>query len=232
MGGGMAPKGYSQGADGLDNPEQEPTVWQLGSSVEVAWAISANHGGGYSYRLCKKSDGVSEECFQRTPLRFSGETSHIIDSQGTFINSFPMTKVTEGTTPAGSEWARDPVPGCNMCEDAIAACGQPLDPVSMNETGGGYSGAWDQQVNCYGSCCGAASSKVSGVCPAEQNSTLLSAVIQDLAKMSQTGASWTEFLSLTISKKATICSVGDGTVRSPLRYGRIVRTFTSLAMGL
>jgi hypothetical protein len=38
------------------------------------------------------------------------------------VNSFPMTKVTEGTTPVGSEWARDPVPGCNICDDAIAQC--------------------------------------------------------------------------------------------------------------
>lgn len=163
--GGTAPKGYQQGSDGLNAPEHEPTVWQLGASVEVAWAISANHGGGYSYRLCKKSDGVSEECFQRTPLRFEGETSYIIDNQGNIINSFPMTKVTQGTTPSGSEWARDPIPGCKVCDDAIAECGQPLDPVPLNETGGGYSDPWNAQVTCYGMCCGAGSSKAHGACP-------------------------------------------------------------------
>ena len=32
--------------------------------AEVAWAIQANHGGGYQYRLCKKSEKPTEECFQ------------------------------------------------------------------------------------------------------------------------------------------------------------------------
>merc|ERR1719471_1607873 len=76
-----------------------------------------------------------------------------------------MTKVTEGTWPKGSEWARDPIPGCKTCEDAHATCGDPLTPVPLNETGGGYRDAWNTQVNCYGSCCGASSSKAHGVCP-------------------------------------------------------------------
>merc|ERR1711865_685045 len=89
----------NQGDDGLLATEQEPTVWQLGSSVEVAWAIAANHGGGYSYRLCKKSDGISEECFQRTPLKFAGNTSFVINPDGSTFE-FPMKKVTQGTSPA------------------------------------------------------------------------------------------------------------------------------------
>ena len=36
------------------------TEWSIGATVEVAWAITANHGGGYSYRLCKVPEsGVS-----------------------------------------------------------------------------------------------------------------------------------------------------------------------------
>jgi len=163
--GGTPPPGIAQNLDGLEMPEMAPTYWQLGTSVEVAWAIAANHGGGYSYRLCKKSEGISEECFQRTPLKFDGNTSYIIDHTGKITNTFEMTKVTEGTTPPGSEWARDPVPGCNMCDDAIAQCGEPLDPVPLNETGGGYSDPWNSQVTCYGMCCGAGSSKEHGVCP-------------------------------------------------------------------
>jgi len=163
--GGTPPPGREQGMDGLDLPEMEPTAWQLGSVVDVAWAISANHGGGYHYRLCKKSDGISEECFQRTPLKFAGNTSFIVDHNGEIQSEFPMTKVTEGTWPEGSEWARDPVPGCKTCENAFEECGAPLDPVPLNETGGGYTDAWNLQVDCYGSCCGASSSKAHGVCP-------------------------------------------------------------------
>jgi len=162
--GGTAPHGFAQGSDGKDAPEMEATIWQLGSSVEVAWAIAANHGGGYSYRLCKKSDGISEECFQRTPLKFAGNTSFVINPDGSTFE-FPMTKVTQGTSPAGSEWARDPIPGCKVCEDSLAHCGAPLPPVPSDQQGGGYSDPWNAQVDCYAGCCGGQSSKAHGVCP-------------------------------------------------------------------
>merc|ERR1711959_727612 len=35
----------------------------------------------------------------------------------------------------------------------------------MNESGGSSKDAWDRQVNCYATCCGASSSKAHGVCP-------------------------------------------------------------------
>jgi hypothetical protein len=43
-----------------------------GTYVEVAWGPLYNHGGGYSYRLCPLDNGggITEECFQRTPLQF------------------------------------------------------------------------------------------------------------------------------------------------------------------
>jgi len=52
--GGFSPKGIPQGLDGLRMPKipGEAVVWTKGMEAEVAWAISANHGGGYSYRLC------------------------------------------------------------------------------------------------------------------------------------------------------------------------------------
>merc|ERR1712032_1480968 len=163
--GGNAPKGTTQGQDGLEMPEMPATAWQIGSTVEVAWAISANHGGGYHYRLCKKSDGVSEECFQRTPLKFAGNTSFIMHNDGSIEKEFPMRKVTVGTYPEGSEWAMDPIPGCRTCDDAQAQCGNPLEPKAEDEEGGGYSDPWNAQVNCYGACCGSASSKAHGECP-------------------------------------------------------------------
>ena len=38
--------------------------WKAGSSVEVAWGVRYNHGGGYSYRLCPASEKLTEACFQ------------------------------------------------------------------------------------------------------------------------------------------------------------------------
>merc|ERR1719401_3332275 len=141
-----------------------PTMWKLGSAVQVAWAIAANHGGGYSYRLCKKTETVSEKCFQRTPLKFAGNTSFIIQPDGSTFE-FPMTKVTIGTGPSASEWARDPVPGCKMCESALKTCGAPLKPVPENQPGGSWTDPWETQVNCYAACCGSSSSKAHGICP-------------------------------------------------------------------
>ena len=48
------------------NAETQPpidapiTFWELGSVQEVAWAVGANHEGGYSYRLCKIPEGKYE----------------------------------------------------------------------------------------------------------------------------------------------------------------------------
>merc|ERR1711909_249599 len=57
------------------------TTWERGTSAEVGWGMIANHGGGYSYRLCKVGldgpGGVTEECFQKTPLRFASEDSWV-----------------------------------------------------------------------------------------------------------------------------------------------------------
>ena len=43
--------------------------------------MSANHGGGYSYRLCKIPEegksGLTEECFQKMPLRFASNEQYV-----------------------------------------------------------------------------------------------------------------------------------------------------------
>jgi len=138
----------------------EAVVWTKGMEAEVAWAISANHGGGYSYRLCKSDTAnVTEECFQQLPLRF-GNSSWLLHANGTKSAPFPISKTTVGTFPPGSEWARDPVPGCNDC-DPFEKCGSPLTPIP----GKVKPNPWDMQVNCYAMCDGASSSKALGRCP-------------------------------------------------------------------
>lgn len=43
-----------------------PTAtWRAGTTVEVAWTMMANHGGGYAYRLCPLGTRLDEACFQR-----------------------------------------------------------------------------------------------------------------------------------------------------------------------
>merc|ERR1719469_1863696 len=126
--GGWPARGMAQGADALTLPGPVDvagsTVWEAGSTVEVAFGIWANHGGGYHYRLCRNVLGaVSEACCQKTPLKFAGETQWLQHINGTRVE-IPMVKLSEGTYPEGSEWARLPFPECEAkpCTDSPQAC--------------------------------------------------------------------------------------------------------------
>lgn len=87
-------------------------LWQAGSTVEVAWGIRFNHGGGYQYRLCPASEPLTEACFQQYPLEFSGNpvlrwnNGSQMEMNGTFVN--------EGTMPKGSTWQMNPIPRINF----------------------------------------------------------------------------------------------------------------------
>merc|ERR1711962_1531919 len=73
--------GFSYGpkAEEMDFEDPVTTEWIAGTNQVVGWGIIANHGGGYSYRLCKLPQegriGLSEECFQQTPLKFASDIS-------------------------------------------------------------------------------------------------------------------------------------------------------------
>ena len=108
--------GQPQFANGTDLPATSTTTWKLGSVVDAEWSIYANHGGGYSYRLCKKSEGkgVTEECFQQTPLNFANDVTTIKYYDGT-REPFDIKATTTdiGTWPKGSQWRKNPIPMCN-----------------------------------------------------------------------------------------------------------------------
>ena len=105
-------------------------VWTAGSEVEAKWSLRANHGGGvscarsfwshlhsvitisfrlqYAYRLCPLGADLNEQCFRDHHLEFAGKTflefgnGTRIPIQGRFLSN--------GTTPAGSQWAMNPLP--------------------------------------------------------------------------------------------------------------------------
>ena len=94
------------------------TTWKLGSVVEVAFGITANHGGGYSYRLCKIPEGqgvagLTEKCFQSNHLNFVGDKQWIQygEDKSTRIE-IPAVRTRKGTVPAGSQWTKNPIPAC------------------------------------------------------------------------------------------------------------------------
>lgn len=111
--------GQPQFANGTDLPalpKDKWATWKVGSTVEATWSIYANHGGGYSYRLCRVEDGETptEACFQNTPLDFATDTTEIRYYDGSREPfSINATTTSEGTWPVGSQWRKNPIPMCN-----------------------------------------------------------------------------------------------------------------------
>eukprot|EP00937_MAST-01D_sp_MAST-1D-sp2_P006468 g6468.t1 len=63
------------------------------------------------YRLCKHTEAQTEACFQETPMEFDGNTTwvQVADRENTRVAATAV-RVTKGTVPAGSTWARIPYP--------------------------------------------------------------------------------------------------------------------------
>lgn len=91
-------------------PAPSGTVWKAGSVVEVSWTIEANHGGGYQYRITPKDSPLTEASFQKMPLEFVGQQRLRYGGPNGTIISFNGTYLSEGTTPPGSTWVRNPIP--------------------------------------------------------------------------------------------------------------------------
>lgn len=118
--GASAPKGVTQGADGRELPEGAKTQWAQGSAQEVAWAIAANHGGGYAYRLCPKSSNLTEACFQSNHLQYASDQSWVqYGDDKSNRTAIPATRVAKGTFPAGSVWTRNPIPACGQLNGGV-----------------------------------------------------------------------------------------------------------------
>lgn len=110
---GQAPAG--NGSDLPPLPKSDWATWQAGSVQTVEFSIYANHGGGYSYRLCKnEGNPMTEECYQQTPLDFATDmsTAHYWDNSHPDVQ-FEAVTTKVGTHPAGSMWRKNPVPMCN-----------------------------------------------------------------------------------------------------------------------
>jgi len=113
-GGGFS---YGPRAEDFDFVDVVTTEWKRGAIVTVGWSTVANHGGGYSYRLCKVPvegvSGLTEECFQQMSLNFASNMQWIQEGDDSSTRKeFLANRTTVGTFPTGSEWTRNPVPNC------------------------------------------------------------------------------------------------------------------------
>jgi len=92
----------------------QPKPWVAGGVAEVAWSIDANHGGGYSYRLCPADGDLSEACFQSNVLEWATNTTTARWPNGAHPDlNFRATDVSEGVIPQGAVWRKNPIPVCN-----------------------------------------------------------------------------------------------------------------------
>merc|ERR1712215_38667 len=100
-------------AEDLQWPDAAVTEWVAGSVHEVAWYVGPNHGGGYSYRLCKLPEGgsseLTEECFQNNTLDFVGDKQWIMLHNEEHRTEVVAKRTREGTYPPGSQWTKNPL---------------------------------------------------------------------------------------------------------------------------
>ena len=90
--------------------------------------------GGYSFRLCPASARLTERCFQQRPLPFVPGRQALRLANGTEL-AIGGRYTTEGTTPAGSSWAQNPLPN-RVCTNATepSSCSDPQAfPPPCNE---------------------------------------------------------------------------------------------------
>jgi len=107
--------GYGPAAENVTFKDVVTTRWSLGSVATVGWGIMANHGGGYSYRLCKKPRRgykLTEDCFQKNVLKFHGNTQWVQYGDNGPQVTFQANRTTVGTWPEGSQWTKNPIPAC------------------------------------------------------------------------------------------------------------------------
>lgn len=137
------PLGGSGKRDGATLPKIQGATWKQKSQVEVGWAIWANHGGGYAWRLCNANEPLTEDCFKKQPLEFADKTTLVRFTNGT---EFPIGSRTtsKGTTPTNSQWRRNPIPSLEFAgfmgkpafDPPCAECYGSKSPVQILENHG------------------------------------------------------------------------------------------------
>eukprot|EP00037_Helgoeca_nana_P032680 m.414933 g.414933 ORF g.414933 m.414933 type:complete len:386 (-) comp29473_c0_seq1:271-1428(-) len=88
-------------------PRPSGTIWTRGQVARVRWQQSANHGGGYQFRLCPASEPLTEACFQKHPLQFASEIHTVRYADPSKDVQINATVVKVG---GGKGWMRWPYP--------------------------------------------------------------------------------------------------------------------------
>jgi len=122
---------YHSELDGFDLPPNPiHTTWVAGTKVTVASSVYVNHGGGWSYRLCPKSQDLTEACFQSHALKYAESDAIARFTDGREV-SIPMRRTPDGL------WSRNPIPPAKLGHDTSKGVEFPMpsgmgvvDPMS------------------------------------------------------------------------------------------------------
>ena len=117
-------------------PRPTGTVWKRGGTARTRWQLTANHGGGYIYRLCPAGAVLDEACFRRTELKWATSTHVLRFADASRDRTIGATDVTKG---GGVGWRLNPFP--NVRED-------PCDYNVTLHDGPGHHCAWDSCPGC------------------------------------------------------------------------------------
>lgn len=120
-------------------PRPTGVEWAVGKEYEVAWTIQANHGGGYSYRLCPLTSTLDEDCFNKHPVPMVGQSALRWGGIGGRTLPFDPVTVTEGTK-AGVMWRRNPVPRAWKTKEGKWGAGS-----NQGQTGMGFQPVCEDQ---------------------------------------------------------------------------------------
>lgn len=119
-----------QGDLGSEVLPQRPsgTVWKRGSVAKARWQNTAQHGGGYQYRLCPGNEPLTEECFLKMPLEFATPDKHrVVFANSSRDHDIHATVVPHSVTGTG-DWMIHPLPygnkNCSGCCDYVVPEGK------------------------------------------------------------------------------------------------------------
>jgi len=148
--------GYGYGEDALKEygkslTGMEKTKVAVGGELEAGFALQANHGGGYAYRLCKlPEDGdrskLTEECFQAGHLEFANNDHSWVQFGKDKKNriKFKATRSTNGTYPAGAVWTKNPIAPCNNYDGGVFS--EVDDNCAVAEAETGYKTQFEPEI--------------------------------------------------------------------------------------
>jgi len=104
------------------------TVWKRGDLAKVRWQLTAAHGGGYQYRLCPLKSELTEDCFQKMPLKYASPNKQLLVFKNSTQNMIVEGRLVPDSVTGTGDWMMNPIPygdkNCGACCDRVMPEGE------------------------------------------------------------------------------------------------------------